>query len=144
MSQELVYQTIQRFQDKLLDLSARNKLLKFKFSETDRKQIRIVNDAPDRIYKRLNEGKRLVLETLPEPDSTPPDENSEQFQQMLIEMRSTDEQYQSAIANDDESPENLQAIERLLRNKVRAKLKLPRLLGQPHISRKCTMIKVSS
>ena len=54
MSQELVYQTIQRFQDKLLDLSARNKLLKFKFSETDRKQIRIVNDAPDRIYKRLN------------------------------------------------------------------------------------------
>ena len=48
---------------------------------------------------------------------------------MLIEMRSTDEQYQNAIANDDESPENLQAIERLLRNKVRAKLKLPQLIG---------------
>jgi very-short-patch-repair endonuclease/DNA polymerase III delta prime subunit len=69
------------------------------------------------------------LQTLPEPDSTPPDENSEQFQRMLIEMRSTDEQYQSAIANDDESPENLQAIERLLRDKVRAKLKLPKLIG---------------
>jgi hypothetical protein len=69
------------------------------------------------------------LQTLPEPDSTPPDENSEQFQRMLIEMRSTDEQYQSAIANDDESPENLQAIERLLRDKVRAKLNLPKLIG---------------
>jgi len=129
MSQELVYQTIKKFQDKLLDLSARNKLLNFKFSEKARTQIRIVNDAPDRIYKRLNEGRRLVLETLPEPDSTPPDENSEQFQQMLIEMRSTDEQYQSAIANDDESPENLQAIERILRDKVRAELKLPKLIG---------------
>ncbi|GBO52788.1 DNA helicase related protein [Pseudanabaena sp. lw0831] len=129
MSQELVCQTIKKFQDKLLDLSARNKLLNFKFSEKARTQIRIVNDSTDRIYKRLNEGKRLVLETLPEPDSTPPDENSEQFQQMLIEMRSTDEQYQSAIANDDESPENLQAIERLLRDKVRAKLKLPKLIG---------------
>ena len=75
MSQELVYQTIQRFQDKLLDLSARNKLLKFKFSEKARTQIRIVNDAPDRIYKRLNEGRKLGLQTLPEPDSTPPDEN---------------------------------------------------------------------
>jgi very-short-patch-repair endonuclease len=129
MSQELVYQTIKKFQDKLLDLSARNKLLNFKFSEKARTQIRIVNDAPDRIYKRLNDGRKLVLETLPEPDGTPPDENSEQFQQMLIEMRSTDEQYQSAIANDDESPENLQAIERLLRDKVRAKLKLPKLIG---------------
>jgi hypothetical protein len=129
MSQELVYQTIKKFQDKLLDLSARNKLLNFKFSEKARTQIRIVNDAPDRIYRRLNEGKRLLLETLPEPDSTPPDENSEQFQQMLIEMRSTDEQYQSTIANEDESPENLQAIERLLRDKVRAKLKLPKLIG---------------
>ena len=129
MSQELVSQTIKKFQDKLLDLSARNKLLNFKFSEKARTQIRIVNDAPDRIYKRLNDGRKLVLETLPEPDGTPPDENSEQFQQMLIEMRSTDEQYQNAIANEDESPENLQAIERLLRDKVRAKLKLPRLIG---------------
>lgn len=129
MSQELISQTIKKFQDKLLDLSARNKLLKFKFSETDRKQIRIINDSPDRIYKRLNEGRKLGLQTLPEPDSMPPDENSEQFQQLLIEMRSTDEQYQNAIANEDESPENLQAIERLLRDKVRAKLKLPRLIG---------------
>jgi len=129
MSQELVSQTIKKFQDKLLDLSARNKLLNFKFKENDRKQIRIVNDAPDRIYKRLNDARKLVLETLPEPDGMPPDENSEQFQQLLIEMRSTDEQYQSAIANDDESPENLQAIERLLRNKVRDRLKLPRLIG---------------
>jgi hypothetical protein len=129
MSQELVYQTIKKFQDKLLDLSAKNKLLNFKFKENDRKQIRIINDSPDRIYKRLNEGKKLVLETLPEPDSTPPDENSEQFQRMLIEMRSTDEQYQSAIDNNDESPENSQTIERLLRDKVRAKLKLPKLIG---------------
>ena len=77
MNQELVYQTIKKFQDKLLDLSARNKLLNFKFSEKARTQIRIVNDSPDRIYKRLNEGKKLGLQTLPEPDSTPPDENSE-------------------------------------------------------------------
>ena len=133
MSQELVYQTIKKFQDKLLDLSARNKLLNFKFSENARTQIRIVNDAPDRIYKYLNGGKRLVLETLPEPDSTPPDENSEQFQQLLIEMRSTDEQYQSAIANDDESPENLQAIERLLRDRVRTRLNLPKLISSKNI-----------
>jgi superfamily I DNA and/or RNA helicase/very-short-patch-repair endonuclease len=129
MSQQLVSQTIKKFQDKLLDLSARNKLLNFKFSERARTQIRIVNDAPYRIYKRLNDGSKLVLETLPEPNGTPPGENSEQFQQLLIEMRSTDEQYQSAIANDDESPENLQAIERLLRDRVRATLNLPRLIG---------------
>jgi very-short-patch-repair endonuclease len=128
MSQELVHQTIKKFQDKLLDLSAKNKLLNFKFKPSE-KQIRVINDSPDRIYKRLNEGKKLSLQTLPEPDSTPPDENSEQFQQMLIEMRSTDEQYQNAIANDDETPEQSQAIERLLRDKVRARLKLPKLLS---------------
>jgi very-short-patch-repair endonuclease/DNA polymerase III delta prime subunit len=129
MNQKLVSQTIKKFQDKLLDLSARNKLLNFKFLEKARTQIRIVNDAPDRIYQRLNEGRKLGLQTLPEPDSTPPEENSEQFQRTLIEMRSTDEQYQSAIANDDESPENSQAIERLLRDKVRTRLKLPKLIG---------------
>jgi superfamily I DNA and/or RNA helicase len=129
MSQDLVYQTIKKFQDKLLDLSARNKLLNFKFSEKARTQIRIINDSSDRIFQRLSDGKRLGLQTLPEPDSTPPDENTEQFQQMLIEMRSTDEQYQNAIAGDDESPEQTQASERLLRNKVRAKLNLPKLLS---------------
>ena len=77
MSQDLVYQTIKKFQDKLLDLSAKNKLLNFEFKETARTQIRIINDSPDRIFQRLSDGKRLGLQTLPEPDSTPPDENTE-------------------------------------------------------------------
>jgi very-short-patch-repair endonuclease len=129
MSQDFIHQTIRRFQDRLLDLTARNRLLNFKFSERSRTQIRIVNDSPNRIYKRLSEGRRLELRSLPEPDGTPPDEGSEHFQQMLMEMRSTDEEYQNAIATvNGENPEQVQAIERQLRDRVRDRLKLPRLL----------------
>jgi len=82
MSQELVNQTIKKFQDKLLDLSKRNGLLNFKFSEKSRTQIRIVNDSPNQIYKNLKESKKLTFATLPESGRTSLDENSARFQQI--------------------------------------------------------------
>jgi very-short-patch-repair endonuclease len=71
---ELVREAIARLRLKLLDLTNRNRLLNFKFSETSRKSIRVVDELPDALYARLTENTsvsgRLYFAALPEP---PPD-----------------------------------------------------------------------
>jgi very-short-patch-repair endonuclease len=68
---DLVREAIARLRLKLVDLTNRNRLLNFKFSETSRKSIRVVDELPDALFSRLTQDApitgRLYFASLPEP-----------------------------------------------------------------------------
>src|SRR5260221_596478 len=68
---KLVRDAIARLRLKLLDLTNRNRLLNFKFPETSRKFIRIIDSLPDALFARLTDDAanngRLYFASLPEP-----------------------------------------------------------------------------
>ena len=69
--QELVRSGIARLRLKLLDLTNRNRLLNFKFSDTSKKYVRVIDEIPDVLFERLTDdsyrGTKLYFDPLPEP-----------------------------------------------------------------------------
>jgi len=121
----LVAQYLEKLRLRLLDLSGRNRLLNFKFSERSRTQVRLVDELPDQIFEKLEKGTALRIAWLPEPPEHPTDEDDDAFRLLLETMRDADEEYMAAVASIDEADcdsEELQRIERELRDKVREEL----------------------
>src|SRR5258708_22635007 len=56
---------LEKIRTRLLDLTNRNKLLNFRHSNAS--TLRIVNVAPDTIFPKLRDGKRLSFLPVPEP-----------------------------------------------------------------------------
>jgi hypothetical protein len=112
---------------RLLDLSNSNRLLNYRFSSRSRRQVRLVDELPDQILAKLQEGKRLVFKSLPEPGDEPPDEKSDVFLLALEQAMRSDEQYLQALKDigDDEEGETTRRIERSLRDRVRETLGMP-------------------
>lgn len=66
----LIREAIAKLRLKLLDLTNRNRLLNFKFSETSKKFVRVVDEVPNVLFERLSEGgpnKRMYFTGLPTP-----------------------------------------------------------------------------
>lgn len=125
---ELVAQYLEQVRLRLLDLSGRNRLLNFKFSERSRTQVRFVDELPDQVFEELERGTKLTIASLPEPPDHPRDEEDDAFRLLLEAMRDTDEEYLTAVAALDETDrdsEEFQRIERRLRDKVREELEMP-------------------
>lgn len=121
----LVAQYLEKLRLRLLDLSGRNRLLNFNFSERSRTQVRLVDELPDQIFEKLEKGTALRIASLPEPPEHPTDEDDDAFRLLLETMRDADEEYMEAVASLDEADrdsEELQRIERELRDKVREEL----------------------
>ncbi len=113
---------------RLLDLSNRNKILSFKHSDRSRTHIRIIDELPDVLFKKLVDGKPLRFRSLPEPEDDPKDEKTDRFLMALEEARLTDEEYLEAIQQQEEDELNSrrnQEIERSLKDRVREKLRMP-------------------
>lgn len=76
MNAKLVRDAIERLRLKLLDLTNRNRLLNFKFSDSSRKFVRIVDELPSALYERLvdeeSASRKLYFAALPEPPSPSP------------------------------------------------------------------------
>ncbi|MBD2001406.1 DUF4011 domain-containing protein [Leptolyngbya sp. FACHB-541] len=107
---------------RLLDLSGRNRLLNFKFSERSRTQVRLVDELPDQVFEKLERGTALTIALLPKPSEHPRDEDDDAFRLLLEAMRDADEEYMAAVASLDEADrdsEEFQRIERELRDKER-------------------------
>ncbi len=69
MHSQLVRDGIAKLRRKLLDLTNNNRLLNFKFSDTSRRFVRIVDELPDVLFERLTDdaaNKRLYFQSLPE------------------------------------------------------------------------------
>jgi very-short-patch-repair endonuclease len=80
----LIRDAIERLRLKLLDLTNRNRLLNFKFTDASKKYVRIVDEIPGHLYDRLTSDNvsyaKLYLASLPEP----PDQSIESSTKGLI------------------------------------------------------------
>ena len=124
---ELVEKAIADLRVKLLDLSLRNRLINFKFSETSKKFVRVIDELPDELFTRLTDEsadpKKLYFQPLPEPDeATDPAESTQKFLAALDEARLTDPAYLAAVSNGNGS--DAEQVEETLKSKVRADLGL--------------------
>ncbi len=67
----LVRDALEKLRLKLLDLSNRNRLLNFKFSDSSRKFVRVIDEIPGLLYDRLTgesgSSGKMYFEALPEP-----------------------------------------------------------------------------
>ena len=64
---------------RLLDLTNSNRLLNYKFSNRSRRHVRIVDELPDEVIGKLEDGKRLAFRSLPELGDEPQDEKEDIF-----------------------------------------------------------------
>lgn len=119
---------IDQLRRRLLDLTGRNPLLNYKFSERARAQVRVIDELPDQLYSELQEGKTMWFKALEEPSGEPQDEQTDEFLMALESARLTDEEYLVALEElGEEDPENpkFQRLERELKDRVREALQLP-------------------
>lgn len=119
---------IGQLRQKLLDLTASNALLNYKFRDSARGQVRIIDELPDQLYARMQNQEKMWFRPIAEPAGTPKDEHSEEFAAAVDAARLSDELYIDAVkALGDEDPENpkFQQIERDLKDRVRDALGMP-------------------
>lgn len=129
---------IKQLRQKLLDLTASNPLLNYRFRDSARGQIRIVDELPDQLHARLQEQEKMWFRAIAEPEGTPKDERTEQFIAAVDAARLSDELFIKAIVElGDEDPENprFQQIERDLKDRVRETLGMPARPSRKTMSR---------
>src|SRR5438045_2451618 len=84
---ELVKQKIENLRPKLLDLSRRNPLIATKLGPRSNSHIRAVDELPDILFYKLNNGQEMRLIPLPAIDDEPRDEQTSAFREALINAR---------------------------------------------------------
>src|SRR5258707_5769326 len=102
----LVKQKIETLRPKLLDLSRRNPLIATKLGPRSNSHIRVVDELPDILFYKLNNGQEMPLVPLPAIDDDPRDEQTSVFRDALINARLTDEQYVSEMELVDRDADN--------------------------------------
>lgn len=128
---------IRELRMRLLDLTNSNRLLNYKFSDRSRRQVRLIDEFPDELLGRFEEGKRLAFKSLPELDDEPRDEKEDTFLLALEQATRSDEEYLAALEKlgDDEDGEGARRAERMLRDRVRKTLEMPDRLLRDAISK---------
>jgi hypothetical protein len=124
--QELIKHKVENLRPKLLDLSRRNPLLATRLSPRSNAHVRVVDELPDILFYKLNNGQDMRLVPLPDIDDDPKDEETKKFRDALSAARLIDEAYQSeleAVERDaDDYLDRTREIERSLKDRVRAEL----------------------
>ena len=125
VQERAVYQDLR---ERLIDLSRRNRLLNFRHSSRA-SLVRIVDEVPERVLSQLCDDVRFRFRALPAPDIEPEDERTPEFQ-AAVQRGRLDEAFIAEMAKidpDDASAAATEArLERDLRDRIRARLKLPR------------------
>src|ERR1700692_1859958 len=126
---ELIRRKIEKLRPKLLDLTRRNPLLSAPVSLRSNALVRVVDELPDGLFKKLTEGMTLQFNPLPPLNADPRDEQTRAFLDALQNARLTDPTYLEALdrASDgsDASSEALARAERDLKDRLRDLFDLP-------------------
>jgi len=127
IDQEVVETQLENLRKRLLDFSTRNDLLNHTHNQRSTKYIRVVDELPNELYSKLVEGK-MEFKALPDVDSEPPDEKTPDFLSKLELEKLTNQDYQtkvSELGNKLSDEQEIQALDRELRDVVRSILRLP-------------------
>ena len=113
---------ITNFRRQLLGLTLRNPLLSCPHGQGIRVQVRIVDELPDAVFAHLDSGDAFEVVPLPEPRSTPDDEDDEEFEQALSNHKASSLTYQQALRQLEQATQgsiSLEKLEREARDHVR-------------------------
>ena len=119
--------------EKLLDFSRRNPLINFSHSERGTRFIRAVDEVPDELRNRLIDGV-MTFKPLPDFDEEPADEKTPEFQSLLAQFTTENEEYLAVVDNaelEERDPiayqQAVNEADRSLRNLIRDGLGLPKI-----------------
>ena len=91
------------FKNRLLDLSARNRMLNSNFQARTSSHFRVIDELPDQLYEKLSSG-RMTFQSLPPMESDPSDEKQTKFKKALEVKLLIDEEYLEETRIIDEDP----------------------------------------
>lgn len=135
---DLVKQKLENLRPKLLDLSRRNPLIATKLGPRSNSHIRAVDELPDILFFKLNNGQPMRLIPLPDIDDDPRDEQTASFRETLINSRLVDEEYVSEMETVDRDADDYvdqtRRIERALKDRVRDALGLAPRVRKPEVN----------
>jgi len=125
---EITQKAIAKYRENLLDISNRNNLINLNFNPRSNKILRIIDELPNVIAKKLAEEKTLRLISLPPPEKEPKDEKTDLFKKTFEEEKLINEEFLNEVEHlgdkFDDSNEISQQIIRKLKDYVREKLNL--------------------
>lgn len=112
---------------KLLDLTARNPLLSFRHQARSGRFLRVIDEVPDLLHERWENGSSLRCRSLGPASREPADERELGFRRALDAAKLQDEEYLTAMRSlaDDAGSKAQAAIEQQLRVRLRARLGMP-------------------
>ena len=90
---------IGNFRKKLLDLGLRNPLLSFSHREPSSRHFRIIDELPDQVFGGLLNGTEFGILPLSVPQTQPDDEDTEEFQAALADLKDNDPVYLDSLAS---------------------------------------------
>ena len=124
---EFALEKLNALKERLLDLTARNRMINSKFSAYGKKHFRIIDEIPQQIYEKLSSS--MTFQPLPPLKDEPKDEKKKIFKEKLSLAKHTDQEYIDGLETiiDLEEEKNLL---RQLKNKVREDLGMKPFLGK--------------
>lgn len=128
-ARDWTYEAVAKLRAKLIDLSRKSPLIAFKHTSRSASQLRFIDERPDLLFERLNQGG-MGFEPLPGEERTPADERTPQFGIAYERARLTDTEFLEAtekLGDSESDAKPWQDAERALRARVRAQLGLPKL-----------------
>lgn len=125
---KLVGDKIENLRPRLLDLTARNPLIRTRLTGTTASFLRVVDELPDVLFFRLSDGNAMRFNSLPPLEDEPPEEATTTFRATYTAMRNTDEEFLTAsdVLDPDTADylDKMRKLERALRDRVRESLGL--------------------
>src|SRR4051812_1716415 len=101
---QFVRGTIDRLRLKLLDLTTRNPLISFKHSSRTRRYVRVIDELPNQLFKKLTGDSGMRFKSLGRETNEPEDEKSVQFRRALAAAKLEDPEYQQKLNELGEDP----------------------------------------
>ena len=126
---------LNRFRERLLDITNRNKMVNSNFQARSKQHFRFIDEIPNILYQKLFKGMQFL--PLPLPKKELLDENTKEFKDLYTLLQNTDEEYLKGIQKIEQSEnvdvnQEIENIERKLKDIVRVQLKLPKININPH------------
>ena len=125
---------------RLLDLTRRNQLLNYGLSPRSKRFLQAVDSDIEGVHRRLvSDEQSIEILPLPEPDSIPADERTDEFRVALERAKATDIKYLTALealgAAGQIGEADFEKLDRELRDRLRTQLGLPIRANIKEISR---------
>ena len=126
---EFAFSKLSAFKERMLDLTARNRMINSNFSARSKQHFRIIDEFPQQIYEKLMTTS-MIFNPLPPIEKEPSDESSRRFKERLIVAEQSDAEYLDELKDIQGDLDTENKALRKLKNRIRTELGMPEFLGE--------------